>query len=81
MAWDPLAQKEVWWQNYISPWNGETLTTAGNLVFQGSVDGRFLAYDATTGATLWQSPVGSGIVAAPATFEVGGVQYVSIAAG
>ena len=81
LAWDPVEQKEVWRQQYISPWNGGTLATAGNLVFQGSADGRFLAYDATTGATVWQTPVGSGIVAAPATFEVGGVQYVSVAAG
>ena len=81
LVWDPVAQKEVWRQNYILPWNGETLITAGNLVFQGSTDGRFLAYNATMGGTLWQSPVGSGIVAAPATFEVDDVQYVSIAAG
>jgi quinohemoprotein ethanol dehydrogenase len=57
------------------------LATAGNLVFQGSADGRFLAYDATTGANLWQTPVGNGVVAAPSTFEVDGVQYVAIAAG
>jgi hypothetical protein len=28
---------------YPSPWNGGTLTTAGNLVFQGTADGRFVA--------------------------------------
>ncbi|MEO1000988.1 MAG: c-type cytochrome, partial [Pseudomonadota bacterium] len=81
IAWDPVAQAEVWRQQYVSPWNGGTLATAGNLVFQGSADGRFLAYDATTGANLWQTPVGSGIVAAPATFEVDGEQYVTVLAG
>jgi quinohemoprotein ethanol dehydrogenase len=81
LAWDPVAQKEVWRQNYVSPWNGGTLATKGNLVFQGSADGRFLAYDAATGANLWQTPVGSGIVAAPSTFEVDGEQYVTVAAG
>ena len=81
LAWDPVKQEEAWRQNYISPWNGGTLATAGNLVFQGSADGRFLAYDATTGANLWQTPVGNGVVAAPSTFEVDGVQYVAIAAG
>ena len=49
----------------ISPWNGGTLTSAGNLVFQGTADGRFIAYNARTGARLWESPVGTGIVAAP----------------
>jgi len=81
IAWDPVKQKEVWRQQYISPWNGGTLATAGNLVFQGSADGRFIAYDATTGATVWQTPVGSGVVAAPSTYEVDGDQYVTVLAG
>ena len=81
LAWDPVAQKEVWRQEYLSPWNGGTLTTAGNLVFQGTADGRFVAYDARSGATLWQTPVGSGVVAAPMTYEIDGKQYVSVAVG
>ncbi len=39
LAWDPVAQKEGWRASYESPWNGGTLTTAGNLVFQGTADG------------------------------------------
>ena len=81
LAWDPVAQKEVWRAEYVSPWNGGTLTTAGNLVFQGTADGRFIAYNAATGEVLWQTPVGSGVVAAPSTFEVDGEQYVSVAVG
>ena len=81
LAWDPVKQEEAWRQQYVSPWNGGTLATAGHLVFQGSADGRFIAYDATTGATVWQTPVGSGIVAAPATFEVDGIQHVTVLAG
>lgn len=81
IAWDPVAQKEVWRQEHVSPWNGGTLTTAGNLVFQGTADGRFVAYDARTGAKLWEVPVGTGAVAAPSTWEMDGKQYVSIAVG
>lgn len=81
LAWDPVAQREVWRAEYVSPWNGGTLTTAGNLVFQGTADGRFMAYDATNGTVLWQTPVGSGVVAAPSTWEVDGQQYVSVAVG
>jgi quinohemoprotein ethanol dehydrogenase len=81
IAWDPVRQKEAWHQENISPWNGGTLATAGNLVFQGTADGRFIAYNAKTGEKLWESPVGTGVVAAPATYEVDGVQYVSIAVG
>lgn len=81
LAWDPVAKKEAWRAKYVSPWNGGTLTTAGNLVFQGTADGRFIAYDAKSGEPLWQTPVGTGVVAAPSTWELDGEQYVSVAVG
>jgi len=81
IAWDPVKQREAWRAEYIAPWNGGTLTTAGNLVFQGTADGRFIAYNAKTGEKLWETPVGTGVVAAPATYMVDGVQYVSVAVG
>ncbi|MCP9630430.1 PQQ-dependent dehydrogenase, methanol/ethanol family [Rhodopseudomonas palustris] len=81
VAWDPVQQKEAWRAEYVSPWNGGTLTTAGNLVFQGTADGRIVAYNAKSGEKLWESPLGTGAVAAPATYMVDGVQYVSIAVG
>jgi quinohemoprotein ethanol dehydrogenase len=81
IAWDPVQQKEVWRHEHVSPWNGGTLTTAGNLVFQGTADGRFVAYNAKAGDKLWETPTGTGVVAAPATYEVDGKQYVSIAVG
>jgi len=81
IAWDPREQKEVWRQEHTSPWNGGTLTTAGNLVFQGTADGRFVAYNAKTGAKLWETETGTGVVAAPATYEVDGKQFVSVAVG
>nr|WP_245308974.1 PQQ-dependent dehydrogenase, methanol/ethanol family [Bradyrhizobium retamae] len=81
LAWDPVKQKEAWRAEYVAPWNGGTLTTAGNLVFQGTADGRFIAYNATTGEKLWETPVGTGVVAAASTYLVDGKQYVSIAVG
>ena len=81
IAWDPVQKKEIWRQEHVSPWNGGTLTTAGNLVFQGTADGRFIAYHAKTGDRLWETPTGTGVVAAPATYRVDGKQYVSIAVG
>ena len=65
----------------MSPWNGGTLTTAGNLVFQGTADGRFIAYNATTGDKLWESATGTGVVAGPITYVVDGRQYISVAVG
>jgi quinohemoprotein ethanol dehydrogenase len=81
IAWDPLKQKEAWHVEYVAPWNGGTLTTAGNLVFQGTADGRFIAYNAASGEKLWETPTGTGAVAAASTYLIDGVQYVSIAVG
>lgn len=81
VAWDPVRQKEAWRVEHISPWNGGTLTTAGNLVFQGTADGRMVAYDASSGKKLWEAPTGTGVVAAPSTYLIDGKQYVSVAVG
>lgn len=81
IAWDPVQQKEVWRKEHVSPWNGGTLVTAGNVVFQGTADARLLAFDARDGKELWSAPMGTGVIAAPVTYEVDGKQYVSIAVG
>jgi quinohemoprotein ethanol dehydrogenase len=81
IAWDPVKQQAAWTHEHVSPWNGGTLTTAGNLVFQGTADGRFVAYNATTGEKLWETATGTGVVAGPVTYLVDGRQYVSIAVG
>ncbi|MDP3677181.1 MAG: PQQ-dependent dehydrogenase, methanol/ethanol family [Novosphingobium sp.] len=81
VAWDPVAQKAAWTVPYKGPWNGGTLATAGNLVFQGSAAGDFAAFSADKGAKLWSFPAQSGIIAAPMTYSVKGEQYVAIMVG
>jgi quinohemoprotein ethanol dehydrogenase len=81
VAWDPIAQKPRWAVPLESIWNGGTLTTAGNLVFQGIEDGSFNAYDARDGRRLWSFAAGLGIVAAPMSYSIDGMQYVSILVG
>jgi len=81
VAWDPVARKEAWRIPYATPWNGGTLATAGNLVFQGTADARFVAYAADTGRPLWEDHTGSGVIAAPITYLVDGKQYVTVLAG
>ena len=81
IAWDPVRQREAWRVEHAYMWNGGTLATAGNLVFQGTIDGRFVAYDATDGKTLWSFDAGQGIVAGPVSYEVDGVQYIAVMAG
>ncbi|MBJ21783.1 MAG: PQQ-dependent dehydrogenase, methanol/ethanol family [bacterium] len=81
LAWDPVAQREVWRLPQITAFNGGTLSTADNLLFEGSADGRFVAYRASDGTKLWESPVGTGVMAGPITYEIAGDQYVAVAAG
>ena len=81
VAWDPVTQKERWRNAGGGGIGGGTVTTAGNLVLQVIPDGRLLAYSADKGAKLWEAKVGTGIIASPVTYEVGGMQYVSIMAG
>jgi quinohemoprotein ethanol dehydrogenase len=81
IAWDPVAQKEVWSVERAGPANGGALSTAGGLVFQGTGMGEFTALDAATGAGLWSSPVQTGVMAAPISYEVNGKQYVAIMVG
>jgi len=81
LAWDPVAQREAWRVEHHGPWNGGTLTTAGDLVFQGTADGEFVAFKADSGEALWHFPTQTGVVAAPITYEVDGEQYVSVNAG
>jgi PQQ-dependent dehydrogenase (methanol/ethanol family) len=81
VAWDPKTQKEAWRVEHPGTWNGGTLTTAGNLVFQGTADGQFVAFKADTGDRLWSFPSQTGIVAPAISFELDGEQYVSLAVG
>lgn len=81
VAWDPRAQKEAWRVEHDGPWNGGTLTTAGNLVFQGTADGKFVAFTADKGEQLWEFATQTGVVAPSMTYAIDGEQYVSINVG
>jgi len=82
MAWDPLSGKKVWTVMDKYPlWSG-TLTTAGDLLFYGTMEGWFRAADARTGKTLWQFKTSSGIIGQPITYRgPDGKQYVAILSG
>jgi cytochrome c553 len=73
LAWDPVTQKEVWRANYLGPWNGGVLATAGDLYFG--------AYHAKTGEKLWSTFVQSPIIGAPVTYEINGEQYIAVLSG
>lgn len=64
-------------ENYGGP-----VVTAGGLLFiAASKDEKFRAFDKNTGAILWETQLPAGGYATPATYAVGGKQYVVVAAG
>lgn len=81
VAWDPVQQKQAWAIERPGPWNGGTLATAGNLVFEGTAGGRFEAYRADSGEKLWSFDAQTGVMAGPITYTVNGEQYVAVEAG
>jgi len=80
-AWDPVQQKEIWRVDRPSPVNGGLLSTAGNLVFEGTAQGSLEAHRADNGQKLWSADAQSGVVAAPITYTVSGEQYIAVLAG
>ncbi|MBO9576632.1 MAG: PQQ-binding-like beta-propeller repeat protein [Sphingobium sp.] len=70
-----------WTARQRTPYTMGMLATAGGLLFSGSVDRQFTAYDQATGKLLWTQQM-SGIPNASAiTYSVGGKQYVAMITG
>jgi quinohemoprotein ethanol dehydrogenase len=81
VAWDPVTQKEVWRVQHPSVGSGGVLSTAGNLVFQGTPDGVFHAYRADNGLEVWRFKTNNGVVAGAMTYELDGEQYIAVLTG
>src|SRR5881296_4573384 len=82
IAWDAGVGRKVWEIREKYPvWSG-ALTTAGDVVWYGTLDGWLKAANARTGTVLWKFKVGSGVVANPITYAgPDGKQYVAVYAG
>lgn len=77
LAWDPVARKVAWEQREGSGSAG-TLTTAGNLVFQGTPGKKFAAFRADTGAKVWDVETQGNVVPGPVTYSLDGEQYIAV---
>jgi len=80
-AWNPATQKEAWSVELPGDWPGGVLATAGDLVFQGQIDGQFVARDAKTGKVVWSFKTDAPVVAPPISYSVKGKQYVTVLTG
>jgi PQQ-dependent dehydrogenase (methanol/ethanol family) len=81
-AWDPVNKRAAWVVDEDFPvWSG-ALTTAGDVVFYGTMEGWFKALDAKTGKELWKFKTGSGIIGQPISYRgPDGKQYIAVLSG
>jgi quinohemoprotein ethanol dehydrogenase len=82
LAWNPVTGKAAWRADVPG---GGTLTTAGNLVFQGrsreTVMGEVAAFRAEDGKEVWSYPTPNAVMAGPVTYEIDHEQYVAFVSG
>jgi PQQ-dependent dehydrogenase (methanol/ethanol family) len=81
IAYDSVTGQTKWavddtFQVYSGP-----LTTDGDVVFYGTLDGWFKAVDEATGKVLYQFHAPSGIIGNPITYMHDGKQYVAVLTG
>jgi quinohemoprotein ethanol dehydrogenase len=81
VAWNPVTQKQAWRIPMPAIVSGGVVATSGNLVFQGSIDGGFNAYDASNGKRLWTFDAKAPVMAPPISYSVNGRQYVTVLSG
>jgi quinohemoprotein ethanol dehydrogenase len=80
MAWSPVKQRAEWAIPTPGTFSGGVLSTAGDLVFQGQLDGYFVGYTAE-GRKAWTFFAGTPPLAAPISFAIGNKQYIAVLAG
>ena len=78
-AVDLEGRKILWSVRTKGAFVSGALATGGGLVFAGTVDRRFKAFDAQTGKELWDTGVDNAPASYPVTYSVGGRQYVAVA--
>jgi PQQ-dependent dehydrogenase (methanol/ethanol family) len=80
IAWDAGTGKVVWSKpEKFSVWSG-ALSTAGDVVFYGTLEGYIKAVD-NSGKELWKFKTPSGIIGNVNTWEYKGRQYIGVLSG
>jgi PQQ-dependent dehydrogenase (methanol/ethanol family) len=81
IAWDADKGKIVWSNpEPFSVWSG-ALSTAGDVVFYGTLEGYLKAVDAHTGKELYKFKTPSGIIGNVNTYMHKGKQYIAVLSG
>jgi alcohol dehydrogenase (cytochrome c) len=71
----------VWTVRQRAPQTSGVLATAGGVVFAGSFDRYFRAYDDANGSILWEQRLNDVSSSSPMTFAIGDKQYVAVVTG
>ena len=74
-------RKVAWTERHRAPESTGTLATAGGVVFSGSIDRYFRAYDDANGKLLWETRLGDVPSNAPISYSVNGKQYIAVGVG
>ncbi len=80
-ARDPITGAKKWEVRFPQPPLSSVLSTGGNLVFLPDAQGMVHAYNAETGAELWNHSDGLGHVGGIISYSAGGKQYVAVTVG
>ncbi len=75
-AIDPKTGEKKWEFKMVNYTENGVLSTAGDLVFGGGMDGDFVALDANTGELLWSVYLGGANASGPISYAVNGKQYI-----
>jgi outer membrane protein assembly factor BamB len=75
-AIDPKTGDKEWDFKMVSYTENGVLSTAGDLVFSGGMEGNFVALNARTGELLWHANLGGPNASGPISYAVDGKQYI-----
>jgi alcohol dehydrogenase (cytochrome c) len=76
-----VTREVVWTERHRAPVSSGALDTAGGMIFSGSIDRYFRAYDDQTGKLLWETRLSDVPSNAPIAYMVNGKQYIAIGVG
>jgi alcohol dehydrogenase (cytochrome c) len=80
-ALDAVTGAQKWeFRLHSPPWSG-VLSTAGGLVFGGSMEGNFYALDAATGKPLWDYQTGEEMYSNVMSYSLDGKQRIAVTSG
>lgn len=74
-------RSQAWSHRQRAPETSSVLPTGGGVVFSGSWDRWFRAYDDETGAVKWETRLNNVVNSFPITYTAHGKQYVAVSVG